>query len=290
MPTTLDAFPGEWINLPCGDNNSSRRVLAVSPHLDDAVLSVGATLANLVSCRHFVRVVTLFAGRPVDDLSDIAVSFHRKCGHPSDGSAIRGRRSEDLAAMRILGSDVGHANFLDAVYRRRADGSWLCQHERAMFDTNLPGDECLERELRRHLEDQIRETKPDLVLTCAAVGHHVDHVLTFETTARVLRHRDISLLAWEDLPYALSSPTPGSLKEFSRILVTPSETSWAKKWEAIAAYASQVRMLWGSRDWASILEKHATAQGSSRPAEVLWRVHTGVPGRDSLRLQKAGRA
>ena len=38
------------------------RVVAVSPHLDDAVFSAGGTLARLAAAGHEVTVVTVFTG------------------------------------------------------------------------------------------------------------------------------------------------------------------------------------------------------------------------------------
>ncbi len=62
--------------------NTQRRVLAISPHLDDAALSAGATLADFAARGANVDVVTLFAGTPHEPLSAVNRAFHAKCGSP----------------------------------------------------------------------------------------------------------------------------------------------------------------------------------------------------------------
>ncbi|MDA8391968.1 MAG: PIG-L family deacetylase [Actinomycetota bacterium] len=95
-------------------------VLAVSPHLDDAVLSAGATLAALVAAGRPVTVLTVFAGDPGPALSPVAERHHARCGLGVD--AVERRRAEDRAALTRLGADPRHGALADAVYRRRADG------------------------------------------------------------------------------------------------------------------------------------------------------------------------
>ncbi|MGH3427279.1 MAG: PIG-L family deacetylase, partial [Mycobacteriales bacterium] len=65
-----------------------RRVLAISPHLDDAALSVGATLAEFSARGTDVEVLTIFAGAPHNPLTDTARAFHAKCGLPPDATAV----------------------------------------------------------------------------------------------------------------------------------------------------------------------------------------------------------
>ncbi|MGH3849169.1 MAG: PIG-L family deacetylase, partial [Pseudonocardiaceae bacterium] len=155
-----------------------QRVLAVSPHLDDAALSAGALLADLAAQGADVQVVTLFAGPPWETLSAVARAFHTNCGLPEDASAVALRVNEDRAAMDELGARAYHRGFLDAVYRRAPDGQWLCEHDRAMFDClPLDRDGLLSR-LSYEVRNILAAAEPDLVLTCAAVGDHIDHRLT----------------------------------------------------------------------------------------------------------------
>ena len=40
--------------------------------------------------------------------------------------------------MMMLGARAHHVGLLDALYRRRCDGRWLCDHDWAMFDAASP--------------------------------------------------------------------------------------------------------------------------------------------------------
>ncbi|MGH3855222.1 MAG: PIG-L deacetylase family protein [Pseudonocardiaceae bacterium] len=245
--------------------NTVRRVLAVSPHLDDAALSAGATLANFAARGADVEVCTLFAGVPCEPLSAVARAFHAKCNLPQDPSAVGLRIEEDRAAMDQLGARAHHCGFLDAIYRHTPDGAWLCGHDRAMFDDLPPGPNGLLSEVSIEVRRILAAIDPDLVLTCAAVGDHIDHRLT---RAAVLDSgTTVPILLWEDLPYAIGRPPPASPP------LTPitSREAWERKWRAVACYPTQIRMLWPPDiDGATELLTHALARGDGRPAELMF--------------------
>jgi LmbE family N-acetylglucosaminyl deacetylase len=91
------------------------RVLAViSPHLDDAALSLGGALA--AAARHGVSVVvvTVFAGDP-ESLAP-AGAWDSRCGFQTEGDAARVRRAEDARACDILGARPVWLPFKDESY------------------------------------------------------------------------------------------------------------------------------------------------------------------------------
>ena len=243
-----------------------QRVLAVSPHLDDAVLSAGATLAEYIAAGSEVHVCTLFAGAPQEPLSPIAATFHTSCGLPPDASAVALRIEEDRAAMDELGgARPHHLGYLDAIFRRAADGDWLCRHERAMFD-----DLGLDHLLRDALAGEVRRLTaslvPDLVLTCAAIGGHIDHLVTRAAVQDATTDVELPILLWEDLPYAVQRGVPFGQRRWPRVA---SAEPWARKWRAVSRYESQVQMLWeADADWRAELLAHAVDRGGGRPAEM----------------------
>lgn len=245
--------------------NTVRRVLVVSPHLDDAALSVGATLADFAARGADVEVCTLFAGVPCAPLSAVARAFHSKVDLPQDPSAVGLRIKEDRAAMDKLGARAHHCGFLDAIYRRTPDGDWLCGHDRAMFDDLPLGPDDLLSEVCGEVRRVLAAIGPDLVLTCAAVGDHVDHRLT---RAAVLDSgTKVPILLWEDLPYAIGRSPPATPP------LTPitSREAWERKWRAVACYPTQIRMLWPPNiDWTAELRTHAQTRGDGRPAELMF--------------------
>lgn len=84
--------------------------VVVSPHLDDAVLSCGQFIAG----RRDTTVVTVYAGGP-DDLAQ-STEFDRNSGFASAHVAMRTRRKEDDAALKVLRSSPLRLGFIDDQY------------------------------------------------------------------------------------------------------------------------------------------------------------------------------
>ena len=90
--------------------------LVFSPHLDDAVLSLG----NVIAAHPGSVVVTVLAGMPPDESR--TTEWDTSCGFGSAGESMRERWAEDEAAVAVLGGSVIHLDFLDRQYGK-ADGS-----------------------------------------------------------------------------------------------------------------------------------------------------------------------
>jgi LmbE family N-acetylglucosaminyl deacetylase len=98
------------------------RIVVVSPHLDDAVLSLGAAMARAASADW--TVITVFAGDP--DSTDAAGPYDRRCGFLTAADAAIVRRREDQRACYILGAKPVWLPFGDIQYDRfrDADSVW----------------------------------------------------------------------------------------------------------------------------------------------------------------------
>jgi len=105
----------------------------LSPHLDDAVLCCGASIAQQVSRGEGVEVWTLFAGRPpLEGLSDYAQGLHDAAGDPLD--LVAERRAEDAAACARLGASPIYWDYLDAPLRREGtDGPFLYRSDEQLM-------------------------------------------------------------------------------------------------------------------------------------------------------------
>lgn len=95
------------------------RVVVLSPHLDDAVLSLGATIARAVRTGVGVEVVTVFAGDPDSEAS--AGRWDAAAGFATEGEAASTRRQEDRRACQILGAEPVWLAFGDKQYERGGD-------------------------------------------------------------------------------------------------------------------------------------------------------------------------
>ena len=90
----------------------SGRVAVVSPHLDDAVLSLGAAIARATASGADVQVVTVFANDPASD--DPASAWDAQCGFASAAEAATARRREDSIACERVGATPVWLPFVDA--------------------------------------------------------------------------------------------------------------------------------------------------------------------------------
>ena len=92
------------------------RVVVVSPHLDDAVLSLGATMAQAVEAGANVEVLTVFAYGPTSNTP--TDDWDRKSGFATEGEAARQRRIEDRKACALLGATPRWFDFSSDGYPR----------------------------------------------------------------------------------------------------------------------------------------------------------------------------
>jgi LmbE family N-acetylglucosaminyl deacetylase len=250
----------------------ANRVLAFSPHLDDAALSAGAFLSSCAAAGDQVTVVTLFAGIQSPPFSDTADYIHGLWGMTENW--IEARRTEDRRAMVNLGVGYRHEDFLDAIYRRESDGSWLLNDKRRPWDCPEEGELALRETLAGAVGEIIASFAPSLVLTCSAIGNHVDHRRTRDAVLTAVGGSGSEVRLWEDLPYAGWLPAPGQpplpdgLRIDEQLAAPGDEDAWAAKARAVDCYVSQHSMLSVGHDFRLILDArgrlHGARQGHDR--------------------------
>lgn len=77
------------------------RIVVVSPHSDDGVLSLGAWMARWARAGCSVELLTVLALDPASEAP--TEGWDRRAGFVSEGEAARARREEDRAACVLLG-------------------------------------------------------------------------------------------------------------------------------------------------------------------------------------------
>jgi len=242
-------------------------VMVVSPHLDDAVLSCGALIADATRRRADVIVVTVFNGRPTPPVSGPAARFHARCGLV-EGSAMDEREKEDDAALGLLGARTERLHLPEALYRKDPAGAPLYSTDPAVFEDPHPGDDS--GTVAEFLGAQVDAVRPDLVLAPLGIGSHVDHLLAARAASRL----GARVLHYEDVPYVLYDRCAGWQERFDRcerVTHTCSAGGWAAKIHAITLYTSQSQVLWYSPDtWREDLTSYAETIGAGTPAERFW--------------------
>jgi LmbE family N-acetylglucosaminyl deacetylase len=217
------------------------RILVVSPHLDDAVLSCGALLA---SCAGAV-VVTVFAGAAPDDQP--LTEWDRKAGFASSREAVAARREEDARALALLDAKPVWLDFLDAQYGWSPKVAEVTAALAAELDRHRP--DCVVAPLGLFHGDHVLVHRAVLALRerVAAAGEQASRHIGTAAEARA----PPVWLAYEDVPYRQGfSRMQRRLCELlaTGVAATPyapvaTAESDARKQASLACYPSQLRAL-----------------------------------------------
>jgi LmbE family N-acetylglucosaminyl deacetylase len=100
------------------------RPLVVSPHLDDGIFSLGATIAADAQRGVGVSVLTVFGNNPASEAP--ARAWDRACGFATEGEAATARREEDRRACELVGATPTWLSFPDTEYdgERSEEAVW----------------------------------------------------------------------------------------------------------------------------------------------------------------------
>lgn len=243
------------------------RVLALSPHLDDAVFSAGGTLAQLAGSGAEITVATVFTAT-VPDPQGFALACQLDKGLGPEVDYMARRREEDRRACAVLGAEARHLPFAEAPHRGYASAPELFAGVRL-------DDDAAER-IAPAFRQLLEELRPDLLLAPQAVGAHVDHAAVVEAMTALAPAAPV--LWWRDHPYALrpgrpAEPYGARFAAGSQREVRLDEAARARRTEAALAYASQLGFQFGGPEGARAafaaageVERFSTPSPSRAPA------------------------
>lgn len=205
------------------------KVIAVSPHLDDAAFSVGGTLARLADAGHEVTVLSCFT-RSVPDPTGFALACQTDKGLGPEIDYMAVRRAEDEAAMAVLGATPRHLDLLEAPHRGYDSAP-------ALFAGALPGDDAWQQ-----VADLLAPMTADRWLGPQGLGSHVDHLHVVRALAVLGR----PVWWWRDAPYVLKEPGARPSPDLPAGLepVEPPQDA-GRRADACACYATQLGFQFG---------------------------------------------
>jgi LmbE family N-acetylglucosaminyl deacetylase len=197
-------------------------VVAISPHLDDAVLSAGGLLAQLVQ----PQVYTVFAGFPIP--LPRLTEWDAECGFAEGDDVVALRREEDRRALQRLGATAHWLDFLDSQYSEARPSA---------------------SDIAAALATPLKALACDTIMFPLGIDHD-DHIRTHEACAVLLAEGSLAAnwVAWADVPYRIRSPELigqriNSLQRqgyrLDRAVVAPGE----QKMAAVKEYPSQIKGL-----------------------------------------------
>jgi LmbE family N-acetylglucosaminyl deacetylase len=228
-------------------------VVVVSPHLDDAILSLGASIAHATGKGRRVTVLTVFAGNPESELP--AGGWDRRGGFATEGEAVRARRAEDDAACAVVGAAPTRLGFSEADYggARDEEEVWGAVREAVSGAPAvlLPG---------------FPLTNPDHALLAGAC------------VRRGLSCRRVGLYA--EQPYRLWERKRQSRLAVPSAVAPIGDTKWTRpaggvsrvrtKRRAILKYRSQVPLLGLDRDHPARLDRLLVHESLARGEAIAW--------------------
>lgn len=164
--------------------------LVVSPHLDDAILSLGGTIARWVRGGERVVIATVYTTGPA--LADVPEAMRKFADYAT-------RRAEDAAACAAVGAEVRYLDRIERAFRRPFLSAMECfttPDSRAGFAT-LP-------EVTAAI-DSLLGSDFDRIVLPLGIGNHVDHVETLLAASDCIAARGLaSRVAFYEDFYALS--------------------------------------------------------------------------------------
>ena len=210
------------------DRDLPRRAVVVSPHFDDAVLSLGALIAQSFQAGVKLEVLTVFGGDPTSEAA--ANPWDRASGFRTEGQAAIARREEDQLACAKLQATPVWLPFGAESYDRRGsqEDIWT-----AVFDATrgadcvlLPGYPLAHRDHAELTELLLRRG-----LSCDRAALYIEQPYSFYQR----RTRVPPVLAPE-LARVLSDPPVWTRLPVNR-------ANRRSKMQAIKSYRSQLRQL-----------------------------------------------
>lgn len=258
--------------------------LFLSPHLDDAVLSCGGVMCQLVRSGERVIIVTAMAGEPSEPLPESPVARMIRVRWRSGDYPFRARRADDAAAAQQLRAQVYHLPLTEAAFRGTlsGDGDWIALYPdyASPFGTIHDGDDA------RLFLFQTRLPFTEVAAIYAPLGadEHVDHRLTRDWALVLTGAKDAPALRfYEEFPQARRSEAiPQAMayydSQFPALRLEAEvfpldDADCAAKLQAMSRYQSHLHVLWN--DWLEmerLSRDYMLSIGDGTPAERLWRV------------------
>jgi LmbE family N-acetylglucosaminyl deacetylase len=231
------------------------RAVVVSPHLDDGVLSLGASIASASRAGRQITVLTVFAGDPGSEKP--AGGWDRRGGFGTEGAAVRARRGEDEAACGVVGAKPMWLGFSEADYRDTHDEDAVLNAVRAAASDApavlLPGFPLTNPDHAWVTDTLVRGELP-----CGAVGLYAEQPYRYWVRS--------------ERPRPTSAPTSSIavLNMLEWIHLRTSPACLRTKRRAILEYRSQIPLLGLDRDWPSRLGRLLAHEALSRGEAIAW--------------------
>jgi LmbE family N-acetylglucosaminyl deacetylase len=190
-----------------------KRIVVVSPHSDDGVLSLGASMASWARRGAAVELLTVLACDPGSEAP--AGGWDRRGGFETEGASARARREEDRQACAMVGATPVWLPYGSVDYERHGDDGEVRDAVLGAVDG------------------------ADSVIVPGLPLMHPDHLWLAELLAGALGGGRKARYA--EQPYTRRAGVDPAAEGFVRTSVRVGDR--IAKWRAIRCYASQLPLL-----------------------------------------------
>lgn len=244
-------MPGELDRLVRATSGAGSPVVAVSPHLDDGILSCGALLAHLAR-RCDVTVVTVFTEAAPPPWSLPIRRRLRAVGMDAETLYAR-RRAEDMAVLGEIGATAVHLGLRDAPYRRSGETAagpprrWRPPthpiYPTVRFDA-LRGriaraDAGLPAEIGARVSEVVRARGAGVIFVPLGIGRHVDHLITRRAAGHLGEDVESRIVYYSDFPYSETAVPDEGFVQRAALVPNLWLTGRPENAKRIAGYSTQ---------------------------------------------------
>ena len=163
-------------------------IVIISPHMDDAALSLGQHIIEWKRQNKTVKVVTVFTKFLGKNLPEYSREYINKSGFDNAMDFEKERVREDVKAMKKMEVEYEHWGYVDAGFR----GNYLTKEE--LLNGKIKN---VDTNLIDKISKKICEIKASEIYLPYGVGGHVDHLIVRRAGERI----DKNVSFYLEIPY-----------------------------------------------------------------------------------------
>ena len=160
----------------------AKSIVVFSPHMDDAVLSLGGFIIRAIKRGVSVKIVTVFSCFGNDEKPPVySKKYVYSSGYQNISDFERGRNEEDYSAMGDLGVSFENWGYTDAGFRKGRTG-WLYPNKKVLLSGKIASQDF---ELVGAIRKKMSKYKSEkcLVPFGGVFSNHVDHLILREAAS-----------------------------------------------------------------------------------------------------------
>jgi LmbE family N-acetylglucosaminyl deacetylase len=232
-----------------------RKILVLSPHMDDAVLSCCDYLLNKKNKKSEVKIITIFTNFKSEVITSDAKRYLKKSGHENIYDFEKERKKEDRNSLDFLGFKHEYWDFIDGGFRQFNKKNIYKNYNQLFSGRIHPKD----KKIILKILEKLKKYKNDFdeILIPLGIGKHADHLIIKSCGEKVFNKNKINY--YIDWPYAFKLKN-WNLTQIFTILKNKKWITFTskKKKKALQLYKSQVKLLFGKKPlfYPEIISNH----------------------------------